>query len=435
MNHIEFYALFPFIGMLLFIAIGPLLFDRWWEDNRNKLIVSVGLSIPTVIYLHMKGNLMIHLEHQILYDYFPFIILLAALFIVTGGIHLSGNIEAKPRVNTAFLAVGYLLASIMGTTGAAMLLIRPLITTNSERKFKAHTILFFIAVVANCGGLLTPLGDPPLFLLYLRGAPFTWFLSLFPQWLFVGVLLLMIYYFVDVHYYKKESCSAILKDSTETTRIRFGGRINLIYLVGVVLSVAFINEGFIPSMKEHGAPMYITFLREIALLSLAVASLITTSKKVRRLNSFTWDPILEVAFLFLGIFVTMTPALLFLEERATLMGLDKSWEFFYGTGSLSAFLDNAPTAVAFHQIGASLVGLMPGVKLVGGVAEPFLSAIAVGSVLFGSMTYIGNGPNFMVKTIAEAHKIPMPSFFAYIFKFSFVVLLPIYVLVQLIFIH
>ncbi|MFA6871302.1 MAG: sodium:proton antiporter [Bacteroidaceae bacterium] len=435
MNHIEFYALFPFIGMLLFIAIGPLLFDRWWEDNRNKLIVSVGLSIPTVIYLHMKGNLMIHLEHQILYDYFPFIILLAALFIVTGGIHLSGNIEAKPRVNTAFLAVGYLLASIMGTTGAAMLLIRPLITTNSERKFKAHTILFFIAVVANCGGLLTPLGDPPLFLLYLRGAPFTWFLSLFPQWLFVGVLLLLIYYFVDVHYYKKESCSAILKDSTETTRIRFGGRINLIYLVGVVLSVAFINEGFIPSMKEHGAPMYITFLREIALLSLAVASLITTSKKVRRLNSFTWDPILEVAFLFLGIFVTMTPALLFLEERATLMGLDKSWEFFYGTGSLSAFLDNAPTAVAFHQIGASLVGLMPGVKLVGGVAEPFLSAIAVGSVLFGSMTYIGNGPNFMVKTIAEAHKIPMPSFFAYIFKFSFVVLLPIYVLVQLIFIH
>ena len=435
MNHIEFYALFPFIGMLLFIAIGPLLFERWWEDNRNKLIVSVGLSIPTVIYLHMKGNLMIHLEHQILYDYFPFIILLAALFIVTGGIHLSGNIEAKPRVNTAFLAIGYLLASIMGTTGAAMLLIRPLITTNSERKFKTHTILFFIAVVANCGGLLTPLGDPPLFLLYLRGAPFTWFLSLFPQWLFVGVLLLMIYYFVDVHYYKKESCSAILKDSTETTRIRFGGRINLIYLVGVVLSVAFINEGFIPSMKEHGAPMYITFLREIALLSLAVASLITTSKKVRRLNSFTWDPILEVAFLFLGIFVTMTPALLFLEERATLMGLDKSWEFFYGTGSLSAFLDNAPTAVAFHQIGASLVGLMPGVKLVGGVAEPFLSAIAVGSVLFGSMTYIGNGPNFMVKTIAEAHKIPMPSFFAYIFKFSFVVLLPIYVLVQLIFIH
>ena len=183
------WTMIPFALMLLTIAIGPLLFEHWWEQNKNKLIVSLVLGIPTAIYLIMVGRLG-NLEHQLLGDYLPFIVLLTALFVITGGIHLSGDIKAKPIVNTGFLALGYLMASFMGTTGAAMLLIRPVIATNSQRQYKVHTILFFIATVANCGGLLTPLVDPPLLLLYLRGAPFPWFFHLFPACLFAGVLLL-----------------------------------------------------------------------------------------------------------------------------------------------------------------------------------------------------------------------------------------------------
>ena len=430
------WSMIPFGIMLLMIAIGPLVAEKWWESNINKLIVSLFLGVPTAVCLIMGG--MVHdLEHQVLFDYVPFIVLLLALFVITGGIHLSGDIKAKPWVNTLFLGIGYILASLMGTTGAAMLLIRPVITTNQQRKHTVHTILFFIALVANCGGLLTPLGDPPLFMLFLRGAPFTWFLSMLPEWAFTGALLLIIYYFVDRYYYAKEDWTNLANDSLEYEKLRLTGSINFVYLIGVILSVAFINEGTIPQMGEENAPLWLKFLREIVLLSLTGLSLYTTKKEVRYTqNKFTWAPIIEVAVLFLGIFTTMTPALAYLKAHAAELGLNTPWQFYYSTGMLSSFLDNTPTAVAFHSVATGLTAEQMtafACPIVAGIPEILLKAISLGAVMFGAMTYIGNGPNFMVKAIAEESGIKMPSFFGYMLKFSLVVLLPIYIIVQLIF--
>ncbi len=430
------WSLIPFGIMLLMIAIGPLVAEKWWESNINKLIVSLFLGVPTAVCLIMGG--MTHdLEHQVLFDYVPFIVLLLALFVITGGIHLSGDIKAKPWVNTLFLGIGYILASLMGTTGAAMLLIRPVITTNQQRKHTVHTILFFIALVANCGGLLTPLGDPPLFMLFLRGAPFTWFLSMLPEWAFTGALLLIIYYFVDRYYYAKEDWTNLANDSLEYEKLRLTGSINFVYLIGVILSVAFINEGTIPQMGEENAPLWLKFLREIVLLSLTGLSLYTTKKEVRYTqNKFTWAPIIEVAVLFLGIFTTMTPALAYLKAHAAELGLNTPWQFYYSTGMLSSFLDNTPTAVAFHSVATGLTAEQMtafACPIVAGIPGILLKAISLGAVMFGAMTYIGNGPNFMVKAIAEESGIKMPSFFGYMLKFSLVVLLPIYIIVQLIF--
>ena len=430
------WSMIPFGLMLLMIAIGPLVAEHWWEKNANKLIVSLLLGIPTAVCLIMGG--MVHeLEHQLFNDYVPFIILLLALFVITGGIHISGDIKAKPWVNTTFLGLGWLLASIMGTTGAAMLLIRPLLTTNQQREHKVHTVLFFIALCANCGGLLTPLGDPPLFMLFLRGAEFTWFMSMWPQWLFTGGMLMLIYFALDTYYYKKEHWVALSADAREQVPMRLGGSINFLYLVGVVLSVAFINSGSIPAMGEENAPLWLKYLREIVLLSLTFLSLYTTKKKVRfELNKFSWSPIIEVAVLFLGIFTTMTPALAYLNANAASLGLTDAWQFYYSTGLLSSFLDNTPTAVAFHSVATGLTAdqiAAFGGNMMAGIPEILLTAICIGAVFFGAMTYIGNGPNFMVKAIAEESGVKMPSFFGYMYKFSLIVLLPRYILVQLIF--
>lgn len=420
----------PFILMLLFIAIGPLFFHHWWEENKNKLIVSLALGIPTALILISRG--MEHdLIHQILFDYIPFIVLLGGLFVITGGIHLQGDIQAKPAINTLFLAIGGILASFMGTTGAAMLLIRPVIRTNSERKYTVHTILFFIAIVANCGGMLTPLGDPPLFLLYLRGAPFQWFFGLAPAWLFVNATLLLLYYLFDTYYYKKEPEVLIAKDKAEVIPIKVKGTYNFIFLAGVVFAVAFLNKQYIPAIETNP---YLGFIREAAILVVALLSLVFTPSKMRyKENKFTWGPIIEVAYLFLGIFITMVPALLYLKANAHSFGLTEPWQFYYATGGLSAFLDNAPTAVSFHNLALGMTDTFSGANLVAGIPEVLLTAISLGAVFFGAMTYIGNGPNFMVKAIAEENKIPMPSFFGYMFKFSLVVLLPVYILAQLIF--
>jgi Na+/H+ antiporter NhaD/arsenite permease-like protein len=385
------------------------------------------------------------LEHQLFFDYIPFIILLLALFVITGGIHFCGDLKATPLVNTGFLSLGWVLASFMGTTGAAMLLIRPVIETNKQRDFKVHTILFFIALVANCGGLLTPLGDPPLFMLFLRGASFTWLLHLFPEWAFTGIILLAIYFVLDTYYYKKEDWTSLSADAREATPLVIKVKINFLYIIGVVLAVAFINEGFIPEMG-HDAPFWLKYLREIVLLSLTFLSLYTTKKEVRfDDNKFTWTPIVEVAVLFLGIFTTMTPALAFLKAHAADLGFAHTWQFYYSTGLLSAFLDNTPTAVAFHGVASGLpeslaaaetgmiTGLFNGTSFVAGIPEVLLKAISIAAVMFGSLTYIGNGPNFMVKAIAEESGIKMPSFFGYMIKFSLIILLPVYILVQLIF--
>ncbi|MBP1840585.1 sodium:proton antiporter [Formosa algae] len=421
----------PFFIILLAIAVGPLIAEEWWENNRNKFIVSIILSVPTIYYLVTMG-LTEHLKHQILGDYFPFIVLLTSLFVITGGIHLSGDIKAKPWVNTLFLGIGYLLASFMGTTGAAMLLIRPVISINHQRKYNVHTILFFIAAVANCGGLLTPLGDPPLLMLYLRGASFTWFFSLIPEWAFTGALLLIIYYIVDTKYYKKEPKSNLEADAREIEPIRITGALNFVYLLGVILSVAFINHDVIPQMAKEDAPFWLKYLREFILLTLTAIAFFSTPEKTRAKNKFSWGPIVEVAVVFIGIFITMTPTLIFLRQHAPDMGLTEAWQFYYATGILSAFLDNTPTAVAFHSV-ASSIPVADGIPIVANVAEKILSAIATSAVFFGALTYIGNGPNFMVKSIAEDHGIKMPSFFGYMIKFSLIILLPIYILTQLLF--
>ena len=428
-HEVSAFLLIPFVLMLLSIAIGPVVAGHWWEKNINKLVVALVLGIPTAIILIAQG-FGHELQHQIVFDYIPFVLLLGGLFTVTGGIRLSGDIRATPGVNTLFLGIGAILASLMGTTGAAMLLIRPVLETNKQRKHTVHTVLFFIAIVANAGGLLTPLGDPPLFLLYLRGAPFTWFLKLAPEAFIIDIVLLATYYIMDRINYAKESVKDIARDVTEVKPLRLEGAVNFIWLLGIVASVAFINEQYIEVIKT-GSP-YWKFLREGAIILMMVLSLITTKRKVREANRFTWDPILEVAFLFIGIFITMTPALIFLQEHASSMGLHSPLHFFFATGALSGFLDNAPTALAFHSVASGLPEAA-GVSYVAGIPEILLKAISMGAVLFGSMTYIGNGPNFMVKAIAEAEGIKMPSFFAYMYKFSLIILLPLFAIIGILF--
>ena len=435
MHNIEPYLLIPFVVMLLSIAIMPLIFPRLWGKNVNKLLFVLMVALPTAIMLTREG-LTENLKHQMLYDYIPFIALLAALYVVTGGIHIHYSTTPTPIVNAAIMFIGYGLASVVGTTGAAMLLIRPLLEINRDRSYKIHTILFFIAMVANCGGVLTPLGDPPLFLLYLRGAEFAWFQTLFPQWVFVGSLLLFTYVSIDTFIWKRKEVIGVRPRSKdeedEPIKISFSGAVNLFYLSAILLAVAFINPAEIPAIAAEDAPWYMRFLREIVLITILLFSVATTREKVRKLNHFSWEPITEVAILFIGIFVTMTPALIFLNENAASLGITEPMQFFFASGSLSSFLDNAPTAVAFHSVAAALP-IAEGTNVVAGVSEPLLTAIALGSVLFGAITYIGNGPNFMVKAVAENEGVRMPSFFGYIFKFSLIILLPIYILMAVVF--
>lgn len=430
MEHlIPAWMLIPFAVMLLCIAVLPLIphVGEWWEENKNKLLVSLVLGVPVSIWLCVNG--MSHeLMHQMVYDYVPFILLLMALFVTTGGICIRGDLKATPMTNTIIMAIGWALASFMGTTGAAMLLIRLLLATIQQRKYRVHTVLFFIAIVANCGGLLSPLGDPPLFLLFQKGASFTWWMqNMMGEWIVTGILLLITYYCVDSYFYKKEPIEHLMADVRESTKVTATGLINIFWLLLVIASTMFINATYIPQMGGHEAPWYLKLLREWAFILIIIASWLTTKKEVRVKNNYSWTPILEVACVFLGIFCTMTPALMFLEQMKEQIQavLSEPWQYVYCTGLLSAFLDNAPTAMVFNSMAPGTAGL---------ASDAFLKAISMGAVFFGSLTYIGNGPNFMVKSIAEQEGIDMPSFFGYMLKFSLVVCLPIYIIVQLIFI-
>lgn len=423
------WMLIPFAVMLLCIAVLPLVphVGEWWEENKNKLLVSLVLGVPVGIWLCVNG--MSHeLIHQMVYDYVPFILLLMALFVTTGGICIRGDLKATPMTNTTIMAIGWALASFMGTTGAAMLLIRLLLATIQQRKYRVHTVLFFIAIVANCGGLLSPLGDPPLFLLFQKGASFTWWMqNMLGEWLVTGALLLIVYFCVDSYFYRKEPTVNLMADVHEATKMTATGLINIFWLLLVIASTMFINASYIPAMGAHDAPWYLKLLREWAFILIIAASWLTTKKEVRVNNNYSWTPILEVACVFLGIFCTMTPALMFLEQMKEQIQavLSEPWQYVYCTGLLSAFLDNAPTAMVFNSMAPGTAGL---------AADPFLKAISMGAVFFGALTYIGNGPNFMVKSIAEQEGIDMPSFFGYMLKFSLIVCLPIYIIVQLIFI-
>ena len=422
--------LIPFVVQLLCIAILPLTkVGEWWEENKHKLYVSLLLGLPVGIWLCVNG-MSEELTHQMVYDYVPFILLLMALFVTTGGICIKGDMRATPTTNTIIMAIGWVLASFMGTTGAAMLLIRLLLQTISQRQYKVHTIMFFIAIVANCGGLLTPLGDPPLFLLFQKGVPFGWFMqNMIPEWAVTGLLLLGIYWVIDSYYYRKEPWHLLSADAREQVKVTARGLINVFWLLCVIASTMFINSTYIPAMGEEGAPWYLKLLREWVFVVIIILSMLTTKREVRKDNEFSWTPILEVACVFLGIFATMTPALMFLQQNP--LPITEPWQFVYSTGSLSAFLDNAPTAMVFHATASTLP--VEGAA-VAGISSVLMKAICMGAVFFGAMTYIGNGPNFMVKSIAEENGIKMPSFFGYMLRFSLIILLPVFIIVQLLFI-
>ncbi len=441
----------PFVALLLAIAILPLLpkTAHWWEHNRSKLTVALVLGAVTLLYYCFRGYGLGHgehvsapgfatvlsvLHHAVLAEYVPFISLLFSLYVISGGICVKGNIPAHPRTNFAFLAIGAILASFIGTTGASMLLIRPLLKTNSERKHVAHTVIFFIFIVSNCGGLLLPTGDPPLFLGYLRGVPFLWTLVLWKEWAFTCGLLLLIYWLWDCRAYRSEAPRDITRDETQVQKISVSGKINFLLLGLVVLATGTLDPG--KEFFDTGWRPF-PFGRELVQLACVGLSLLLTPGRVRRDNGFNYTAILEVACLFIGIFVCMQVPIEILNIKGSRLGIDRPAEFFWATGSLSSFLDNAPTYVVFLETAKSLTaGPGPGVMdLLGGghVLVAHLVAISLGAVFMGANTYIGNGPNFMVKSIAEQAGVKMPSFFGYM-AYSVCILLPAFTVVMYLFI-
>jgi Na+/H+ antiporter NhaD/arsenite permease-like protein len=403
------YAVAPFVAMLLAIAVCPLWVPHWWESNRNKLVVACVLGLPVVGVYALRHP---HVLLETAEEYVSFLLLLTALYVIAGGIRLSGDLEATPLVNTTFLATGCVLASFLGTTGASMLLIRAVLQTNRQRTRVTHTVIFFIFLVSNIGGLLTPLGDPPLFLGYLEGVPFTWTFRLLPHWLFTVAVLLLAYFVWDSVAYGWEPARALVRDEAQRRPLRLEGTLNFVWLAGVVLGVAFLR-----------APW-----REALILALTGLSFWQTPREVHRANQFTRHPMVEVAVLFFGIFLTMIPALELLRTRGGELGVKEPWQFFWATGTLSSFLDNAPTYLVFLALAQ---GLALADEVVG-VPHAILAAISVGAVCMGANTYIGNAPNFMVKAIAEATRVRMPSFFGYML-YSGGILLPVFVAVTWLF--
>lgn len=400
----------PFVLMLLAIALLPLVAEHWWEHNANKILLTLILGLPMAGYLLLQGEAGWHSVQHTLLEYVEFMVLLGSLYTISGGIALRGDLQATPVVNGCFLALGAVLASVMGTTGASMLLIRPLLQTNAERRYVTHTVVFFIFLVSNIGGCLTPIGDPPLFLGYLRGVPFTWTLSLWPEWLAVVVLLLAVYGVWDTFLHARESPQALQLDRTRLEPLRLQGGSNLLFLALVVGAVALVP-----------APW-----RVLLMLAATGGALILGGTAARVANKFTYAPIVEVAILFLGIFLTMAPVLELLHQHGASLGVNTPARLFWITGALSSFLDNAPTYVTFFEAARAQTSPTFAGATVAGVPDIWLRAISLGAVFMGANTYIGNGPNFMVKAVAEEAGIPMPSFFGYM-RYSCGILLPLFV--------
>jgi len=432
-------SLLPFVLLLLAIAVMPLTVPHWWESNRHKGIVSLALSMPFAVWLVLRygGAGAWEISHAML-DYLSFMALLTSLFVISGGVVVRGSLAGTPLSNSAMLAIGAVLANLVGTTGASMVLIRPLLRANQERKHVVHIIIFFIFVVSNCGGLLTPLGDPPLFLGFLKGVPFDWTLRLWKEWLFVNGLLILLFNFLDQYQLDREEKETpeenLLEEVIEHEPLRIAGWHNLLLLVGVVTVIVGKGRswGTAPDPWPFG-------LQEGLMIALAFTAYASTHADLRAENRFTFGPIIEVALLFLGIFVTMTAPLLFLNAKGGPVHLSEPWHFFWATGTLSSFLDNAPTYLTFAAGAAGLFGVsVEGAHYLGRLlaqgqeAAMILAAISCGAVFMGANTYIGNAPNFMVKAIAEENGIKMPSFFGYTL-WSLAILAPTFVLVTLLF--
>ncbi|HMN97737.1 MAG TPA: sodium:proton antiporter [Phycisphaerales bacterium] len=427
----------PFVVLLAAIAFLPLVpaLARWWHSNLSRLLVSLGLAAATCAYLIAVEGVAAAgtaVEHAVLAEYVPFIVLLFSLYVVTGGIAIHGKLPATPAMNTTIIALGTLLASAMGTTGASMLFIRPLLQTNRNRRHRAHTVIFFIILVSNVGGLLLPVGDPPLFLGYLRGVPFLWTLGLWPEGLFAAGILLAVYFAWDTALYRREATADLQRDLARIVPERVEGGINFLFLLGVLLSVALVSDTK-PLPGTEWTPPWLA--REALMLGFAGLSIAFTPRAARLRNEFDYHAILEVAAIFIGIFITMQVPLMVLRVHGAELGIREPWQFFWATGVLSSFLDNAPTYQVFFETALTMqTPPESGLALHGGavIDARLLAAISVAAVFMGAMTYIGNGPNFMVKSIADRSGVRMPTFFGYM-VYSSVVLLPVLLATTLIF--
>ena len=429
----------PFAGILLSIAFFPLIAPQIWHHNFGKISFFWG-AVFIVPFLAINGFsiTLYELVHVSLLEYIPFIILLLALFTISGGVRLTGSLVGKPMTNLALILVGTFFASWMGTTGAAMLLIRPIIRANAKRQHKVHTIVFFIFLVANIGGSLTPLGDPPLFLGFLKGVSFFWTTTaMLKPMLFMIASLAIIYFIIDSYLFNQEKP---LADDGEIHKLGLEGSFNLILLCGVIGSV--LLSGFwqphIYFTVYHVEVELQNLVRDLLLLMLILTSWKWTPQPIREANEYTWFPIIEVAKLFAGIFITIIPAIAILKAgtNGALAGIISSVSsengpnnmmYFWYTGVLSSFLDNAPTyLVFFNTAGGDPITLM-------GQMRDTLLAISMGAVFMGANTYIGNAPNFMVKSISESSGIEMPSFFGYLVKWATPFLVPLFIIVSWIF--
>ena len=441
-ENLPLWSCIPFAGMLLSIALFPLLAPDFWHHHFGKVSAFWAASLGIPFLIAFRGLAIYEILHIILADYVPFIILLWSLYTVSGGILLRGTLRGTPILNTIILIIGTLLASWMGTTGAAMLLIRPFLRANAHRKNRTFMVVFFIFLVANVGGSLTPLGDPPLFLGFLHGVSFFWTFNIFPHMLLVSILLLVIYFFLDTYHYRKEK--VVAPDDGVKEPLKLVGIHNFIFLAGVVGAVlmsGIVDWGEVTTFGIHRAVQ--DWVRDGLLIVMGILSLVTTSITIREDNDFTWFPIVEVAYLFIGIFITMIPCLLILKAGTQgalsfiVAGVKQPAHYFWVTGTLSAFLDNAPTYLTFFN--TALGSFYPGmteaeaVPLLMTENSIFLKAISAGAVFFGACSYIGNAPNFMVRSIAEEAGTPMPSFFGYILRYSLVYLVPSFLIVTFIF--
>ncbi|HRP69035.1 MAG TPA: sodium:proton antiporter [Turneriella sp.] len=469
---LSIFTVIPFVIILLSIAILPLVIPHLWESNLIKAVISLFLAFIMAGYLATQGHLGFEVIVETLKEYYAFICLLIALFTISGGIYIEGDLKATPMTNTTILGIGTLIASVIGTTGASVLLIRPLIRTNKERKYTTHIFVFFILLVSNVGGVLLPVGDPPLFMGYLYGVPFFWTLiKLWPIYLTTASILLLVFFLWDMFAYSRENKTDLQKDLSQQSKLRIRGGINFLLIAGVLLAVVFLKD-----YKTAHGQLELAWLQQPIMLGLALLSFvidhIAKVKKTREheeallskiqkegkatpnmrvlthyqahtprdKNNFSFAPIIEVAALFIGIFITMIPALCILKARGAETGISQPWQFYWITGALSSFLDNAPSYATFFALGQGVtagMGSAAGAVVhatSGAINETILIGISVGAVFFGANTYIGNAPNFMVKAMCEESKVKMPSFFGYML-YTILILVPVLGLVHLIFLR
>ncbi|HPC03389.1 MAG TPA: sodium:proton antiporter [Syntrophales bacterium] len=449
-KHLPVWSIIPFVGILLSIALCPLLTPHFWHHHFGKVSLGWALLFAVPFWYFYRDVAVYNMLHIYLIDYIPFIILLWGLFTIAGGIVVRGSIKGTPLVNTIMLLIGTILASWVGTTGAAMVMIRPVLRANKNRENKVHVVCFFIFLVANIGGSLTPLGDPPLFLGFLHNVPFFWVTTaIFPHMLLTSLILLALFFVLDTFYYRKEHERLKKIGPLEREPVRVEGLFNFLLLAGVVSMVLMSGYWKPGSFMAFGVHMeFQNLLRDVMIIVLGLLSLVTTKAELREANEFSWFPILEVAKLFAGIFMTIIPCLAILKAgsegalRVIIEVVKNPAHYYWVSGALSSFLDNAPTYLTFYNLALGKLGLteamVPGALAVGAATTnaqfiSYLQAISAGAVFMGANTYIGNAPNFMVKSIAEESGVNMPSFFGYMLKYSLPMLIPCFIIVTFVF--